>query len=137
MSVEEKTASKYQFVEVARHSDRGFWEVDLEGKKALFRESTHKLPKGHMIHDWTEIHKTITDYLTKTLQPPIHVKEIIPDRKYIFSSDPICAHFDIGTVAHNPNQKLHCTATASVLKAGQPLCNKHAGLNLNTSFYSK
>lgn len=122
-------APTFSYVQVARHADDGFWEVDHENKKALFRESTHKRQKDNMLHDWTEVHQTITDYLMATQQPPIHVKEIIPDRKYIFSNEPICAHFDVGMVAHNPNQKLHCTATASVIMAGRPLCNKHASIN--------
>jgi len=130
------TTPTFSYVQVARHSSDGFWEIDLENKKALFRESTHKLPKDNMLHDWTEVYQTITDYLTNKLPAPIHVKEIIPDRKYIFSNDPICSHFDLGAVAHNPNQKLHCTATASVIKAGKLLCTKHGNINFNTSFYS-
>lgn len=130
------SSSSFSYVEVARNAGDGFWEVDLEGKKALFREPTHKLPEKTMVHDWTEVYQNITDYLTGTLPAPVHVKEIIAGRKYIFSNDPICSHSDTGTVAHNPNQKLHCIATATVIRAGRTLCNKHAGLDLNTSFYS-
>ena len=119
----------FHFVEVAHQEGQGFWEVDIQNKKALFRESTHKLPDGYMLHNWEEVYQTITDYLKGVLPAPLHVKEIIRDRKYIFNSDPICSYAAEGNVAHNPNQKLHCTKTASVIKAGLPLCNNHASVN--------
>src|SRR4028119_1100978 len=112
------------YIEVLRNGGIGFWEINTETNKALFRDYDHKREgepmKGAMIHDWEELYSTIEQFLKENLKMK-YVKEIIPDVKYLFSEDtPFCEWFTDGVVAHDPARKIHCTKPATVLKHGVP-----------------
>jgi hypothetical protein len=117
------------YVQVLRNISKGFWEIDLDSKKALFRDNSHKLQPGEQLHDWHSKHTTIMDFLRENFKMK-YVKEIIPDVKYVYSNDVICSWFTDGVVSHDPNRKLHCNREAVVYRNGQPFCADHS----NTGF---
>jgi hypothetical protein len=116
------------YIEVLRNLSRGFWEIDTENKKALFRDREHKIPRGEKLHDQHEAYTTISDFLYENLKAT-HVKEIIPDTKYMYSDQMFCTWHTDGIVASDPNRKLHCTRPAEFYKNGNPCCRHHANVN--------
>lgn len=121
------------YAAVLINNEQGYWEINLDNGKALFRDYEHKREgdpqKEAMLHDWEEIYSTIEQFLREKMQMKF-VKEIIPGVKYMFSKDsPFCEFFVEGTVSHNPNQRIHCSEFAEVIKNGQSYCFKHAHVN--------
>lgn len=116
----------FLYIQVLRNISKGFWEINLDAKRALFRDNDHKLePKDSQIHDWHTKHTTIMDFLRENFRAK-HVKEVIPDTKYVYSDEPLCSWYADGVVAFDPNRKLHCNREAIVYRNGQPFCPDHA-----------
>lgn len=113
------------YVQVLRNISKGFWEIDLDRKIALFRDNDHKIADGEKLHDWHSKYTTIMDFLKENFKQK-YVKEVIPDTKYTYSNDMLCSWFTDGVVPHNPNQKLHCNKEAVVYRNGLPYCSDHS-----------
>jgi len=113
------------YVQVLRNISKGFWEIDLDKKMALFRDNDHKLEPKEQIHDWHAKYTTIMDFLKENFKMK-HVKEVIPDTKYVYSNDILCSWYTDGVVSHDPNRKLHCNREAIVYRNGLPFCSEHS-----------
>ena len=113
------------YVQVLRNISKGFWEIDLDRKVALFRDNDHKIQFNEQLNDWHSEYTTIMDFLSESLKAR-HIKEIIPDTKYAYSDYMLCSWFTDGVVSHDPNRKLHCNKEAVVYRNGWPFCSEHS-----------
>jgi hypothetical protein len=107
--------SDVKMVVVEQDSFTGFWEIDFDNNVARFREYEHRKLRSNQekMHDWSEIYDSIEEYLTRN-QGYKYTKELIPNRKVVFSTnEPFCST---------------CIEKATVYRNGNPYCNAHANL---------
>ena len=121
------------YVQVKKDVHEGFWEINMNERRALFRGKNVRLLPSDNVHDWTEIYNTISDYLqANTLDDdqPIHAKEIIRNRSYRFDTVPICS-FNTWIEDSNgsPIQK-RCKNSSEMYCSfnNQPYCREHLPL---------
>lgn len=110
------------FVRVARDAKDGFWEVDLKQNKALFRNKKQKLLPSDNLHDYTGVFNSIKDFLINQ-DGVYYVKEVVKDRKVVFSESEICQF-----LTPNPHTgvPIHCTMEAMVWHRKKAYCKTHA-----------
>ena len=78
------------FVTVSKDKDKGYWEVDYVNQTANFRHfSNQRLPSLDItISNHSDEYNTITDFMKDTIFS--YTKEIIKDKKIIFSNRSFC-----------------------------------------------
>jgi hypothetical protein len=102
---------------VKRNEDFGYWEVNpVEGVANLRKMNVITLPAKYNLTVKTEYY-TIMDYLKEELKYR-SVKEVIEDRKVIFSRQAIC-------------EQKGCKMEAHFIVDGKKLCEVHSGIKIN------
>lgn len=103
---------KRRHVAVKKDEHFGYWDIDLVRNTADLRKTTLGiLPEKYGLVEYTA-YETIFDYLKEELKF-VTVKEIIPNKKVIFSTQSICSVKD-------------CNNKAYVILDGKKLCEKHS-----------
>lgn len=114
------------FVTVSNDAKEGFWEIDLVQKKALFRKKNQKLLPSDYLEDYTEIYENVSDLIKTELsvdigEGTIYMKEMIKNRKVIFSTVPFCC----AVIRPNRTTEIQCPNEAIVYSEGKPFCRDH------------
>lgn len=138
--------SDYIYVRVNRDQEFGFWEIDLNKQKALFRENSHmRQPANAEIIDYSKLYNTVSSYLqspdfymNKNRDDHVFCKVIIKNRKTRYSNDPFCDWYKAGVDAHDPNTMLICDKNAIIIDhLGNRLCSKHANEKFKSKFLNQ
>ena len=102
---------------VVRNSDFGYWQVNVEkGVANLRKMNINVLPDTYGLLTKTHYY-SIMEFLKDELKFR-NVKEVIPDRKVIFSHQAIC-------------QIPNCKNEAQFIMDGQKLCSVHSNIQIN------
>src|SRR5215212_6066686 len=108
-------------------NDKGCWEIDLIGGRALFRAPSQITPDiivENKITDYSKKYGTITDFLKLELKYKF-VKEIIRNRKFVFSNKVFCSYSIAGRDRHHPTLLWYCDNEAEFKLEGKPFCSNH------------
>lgn len=105
-----------QFIVVKNTEDFGFWEIDTSKNIANLRKRTFKIPDDASIVFNEHLYENIQQYIESEFDKT-HVKEVIKDKKYIFSRKVFCSK---------------CSNTAFVINdENNPLCKEHMGFKIH------
>jgi len=141
--------SNYIYVRVNREWDFGFWEINTDNQKALFRENSFiRSNPNQPILDYSTLYNTVSGFLQSSdffmnkeasvvasEHGHVYVKSIIQDRKAKYSKEPFCAYYKLGVDAHDPNTMLVCDKPALIMdQHGNLLCGLHANETFKKKF---
>lgn len=125
----------YDYVRVKTEADFGFWEINLDTKKAYFRDNSHRLENANStIREHANEYNTIMEFLVKHKSYRIpYYKMLNPGRKIIYGKAPFCSFSKKGIDAHDPNTVFQCDKPALVIKEdGKLYCGLHADMKFET-----
>jgi len=105
------------YVSVRNTQDFGFWEIDTEKYTVNLRKKSFVIPKDEKLERLEDFYNNIEDYINQKFDNTVYVREVLKDRKYIFSDKLFCAK---------------CTNTAFVINdENNPLCKEHMDFKIH------
>lgn len=119
---QDQQKQQHRYISVKQNRDFGYWDIDLEKQTADLRKETirNRVLRKHDVKssstalpiiEQTEYYNII-DFLLSELDIQ-YAKEVIIDRRYIFSKDLMCSVRD-------------CFNKAYVVSNGNKRCKKHS-----------